>query len=124
MATKTRGAIRQRGDGVSDLPLFADPFTRRILPEDEYPERYYVDQVVYFDGTTIWNRVTPGLIRWMRDKIEQARAGSGVDQAALDRSEEFLLRISFESGLEAGDVATEPFRKPGLIAFYQFKQSG
>lgn len=99
------------------LPVFVDMVSMTILPEDQFPELLMVDQRLYFDGQTMWNRVTPGLLRWMEHCVATQKA----KENSVERSEEFLMRITFESGVEAGgDPVPAVMKGPPLIPNYRF----
>lgn len=99
-------------------PTFIDPVTLRTLPPEQFPERYFRDQTAYFDGATMWNRASAGLLRWMQTRVDQAKE-RGAKPEAIENAQQFLEFVAREAGIEIGKDAVEPVKRGNLLPFYE-----
>lgn len=103
--------------GAFDNLIFVDFASMTTLPEDQFPAMMFVDQRLHFDGKAMWNRVTPGLLKWMETQVAALKARGG----SFERSEEFLMRLCYESGMTPAGEAEVPILKgPPLLPWYSF----
>ena len=85
--------------------IFCDPFTLRILNDQpDAPALFAVGQRLCWHGPTMWHLVTPGLLQWMSNVIEQQLAKG----AEIETSVVFYHRLIELAGLKLNGSPERP----------------
>jgi len=94
---------------------FADPATMSILSHETDVQQFaFEDQQYVLWNDVMWFRVTPGMLGWLKDRIDKAkkRKPSG---STIEKSEAYLNKLIEFSGEEIGNKDEFKLIRPNVF---------